>query len=146
GLLQLIGSEATAKDHARLRQVADGVAPAVEQERIAGGDGLAPAERPAADDAIQESVARQEPASLAERQIVSPIGVEDVPPVKRRWSIVEPGVAEGVPGVPGGLIGFVLDIAQRMTPGVVGAEQQALTVSLLQVNLQRVVVVVAVRI
>src|SRR5262245_52263302 len=67
-------------------------------------------------------------------------------PVEGRWPIVEPRVAERVPGVAGGLIGFVQNVAQRMAPGIVGAEQQTTAVLLLQINLQGVVVVVAIRI
>src|SRR5262245_31230127 len=113
---------------------------------MAGRNGFASTDRPAADQAIQQTAARQESTPLAERQIVGPISIKDVSPVEGRWSIVEPIIAEGVPGISGGLIGFIQDVAECMAQDIVGAERQSIAVSLLQINLKSMVAVVAVRI
>ena len=101
------GVKAFAEDHAGLRQIVDRIAPAIEKQRMAGGDGLASADRPAADDAIQHGVVGQEPPPFTKRQIISPVGIEDMTAVERRRPIVEPRIADGVPRYTRGLIGFV---------------------------------------
>src|SRR5205823_10303861 len=103
GLLQLVGGEAAEEDHAGLSEIVDRVASATEKERIAGADCLASAERPAANDPIQQPAFRQEAPSLTERQVVSPIGIEEMPAIEGRWPIVETCVAHGEPLVSSGL-------------------------------------------
>src|SRR5207244_3406945 len=83
---------------------------------------------------------------LTERQFVSPIGIEDMPAVERRRSIVETGIAVGEPLVRSVLSSTVQQVAERVRPDIVGAERQSRPVLLLEINLERVVVVVAVRI
>src|SRR5262249_50856136 len=146
GLLQLFRGEAAAEDHARLTEIVDRVASAVEKQRVAGGDGLPSAKRPAANHAIQYVAVRQESSAFTERQIVSPIGVENMPPVEGRRPIIETRVAGGEPLVSSGLISLVQQVAERVTPDIVGAEVQAIIEPLLDVKLQPIVVVVAIRI
>src|SRR5262245_53735089 len=140
GFLQLLGCEAASEDNARLREIVDRIASAIEKERIAGRNGLASTDGPAAHQSIQQAAARQEFTPLAERQVVGPIGIKDMPPIEGRWSIVEPVIAEGVPGVSRGLISFVQDVAERMAPDIVGGERQSIAVSLLQINLKSMIV------
>ena len=80
--LQLFLSKATEEIHARLRKIVNSVASTIEEQWMAGGDSLAPAYRPAANDTIQHTATVKELASLAERQIIGPIGIEHMPPVE----------------------------------------------------------------
>src|SRR5947199_651191 len=65
--------------------------------------------------------------------------------IEGRWPIVETCVTHGEPLVSSRLISFVQQVTQRFTPHIVDAEVQAIAEPVLHIDLESVVVVVAIR-